>query len=297
MTEPMIKGFDQQGRPVEIPRSKWAAEMLPQALKQAESDPAALANLVGFALQNGCAAEVVESARKLARNDPDRVRGRNLFGAALAASGKYEEAEKELENLLVFAGDEPTALVNLAQLKARKGEHEAASDCVKRALHADPNHASAFEIVASNARKRNGDAGFLSACRELAKDPRSWRARLWLARARLGLGEIDAAVALYRESMPHAKASGEALTQITGDLANAGRLAEAAELALPVYRAQVHGPYVAVNLARVLMALGRKDDAGAIVAEGKKTFGAPWVPTFEALEKELAGGKPSGEGA
>ena len=292
MTEPMIKGFDQQGRPVEIPRDKWAAEMLPQALKQAEGDMAALANLVGFALQNGCAAQVVDAAKRLARNDPDRIRGRNLYGAALASAGKYDEAETELENLVVFAGDEPTALVNLAQLKARKNESEAASDCVRRALQADPNHGAAFEIVATNARKRNGDAGFLTACRELAKDARAWRARLWLARSRLGLGEFDAAIALYREAMPHAQASGEALTQITGDLANAGRLADAAELAGPVYRAQAHGPYVAVNLIRVYIALGKKAAAESIVAEGRKVFGPPWAPTFDAIEKELAAMKP-----
>jgi Flp pilus assembly protein TadD len=295
--EPTIRGYDASGRPVDIPKQKWADEMLPQALAQAAADPNATANLLGFALQNGCADKILDAAKKFARTDPDRIRGRNIYGAALAATGNFDEAEKEIENLLVFGGDEPTALVNLAQIKARKGEAKEASDCVKRAIAADPNHAGAFEIVAQNGRKANGDAGFLATCRELAKDPRAWRARLWIARARLGLGEFDQSLALYREALQGGGANAEALTQITGDLANAGRLADAAALVGPLYKAQAHGPYVALNLVRIYGRLGRTADARTVLDEAKKLFGPQWAPTFDQLEKELTGAKPAGDGS
>jgi Flp pilus assembly protein TadD len=288
MTEPTLRAYDSEGRAIDIPRAKWAEEMLPAALASTADDPEQTANLISFALQNGCAKEVVEAAKRFARSDPDRVRGRNLYGAALAAAERFDEAEKEIENLLLFAGDDPTALVNLGQLKARKGDAAAASDHLRRALTADPNHAGAFDLVAQNARRRGGDAGFLSACRELAKDPRSWRARVHLARARLALGEADAALALYREALPHAAPSGEALAQISGDLANAGRLADAAELVGPVYRAKRHGPYVAVNLIRIAARLGRHDEAARLVAEGRESFGVAWKATFDALEREIS---------
>jgi len=182
--------------------------------------------------------------------------------------------------------------VNLAQLKARKGDGPAASDLLRRALTADPNHAGAFDLVAQNARRRAGDAGLLSACRELAKDPRAWRARLQIARARLALGEAEAALALYHEALPHAADSGEALAQISGDLANAGRLVDAAALVAPVYRARRHGPYVALNLIRIHTRLGDAKEAHRLIEEARTLFGAAWKATFDQLESETRDAAP-----
>jgi Flp pilus assembly protein TadD len=295
-TEPTIRAFDAEGRPLDIPRSKWADEMLPVALKQTANDPAQTANLLAFAIQQGCADRVVDAARKFARTDPDRVRGRNLFGAALASIEKLDEAETEFENLIAFAGEDPTALSNLAQVKARKGDGPAASELLKRALTADPNHAASFELMARGVRGQGGDAAFLAACRDLAKDPRAWRARLHLARARLGLGEPEAALAVYREVLKSASSSHEAMTQISGDLANAGRLQDAADLVGRVYKAEVHGPYVAANLIRIYVRLGRFDDARTISSDGRGAFGAPWAATFDGLDKEIAAARAATKG-
>ena len=288
MTEPTIRAVDAEGRTHEIPRARWISEMLPPALAEAEREPDRLAALIAFALQQGAATAVVDAAKRLARTDSDRVRGRNLFGAALAAAERFDEAEVEIENLLLFAGEEPTALVNLAQLKLRKGDATAATDLLRRALAADPNHAGAFDFAVQNGRRRSGEAGVLAACRALAADARAWRARIALARARLALGDGDAATALYREAAAAGADAADALTQISGDLLGAGLFAEALELVGPRYRAARHGPHVAANLARLHARLGRRDEATRLVAEGRAAFGPAWTAAFDALERELA---------
>ncbi|HYC79129.1 MAG TPA: hypothetical protein VEI02_16025, partial [Planctomycetota bacterium] len=76
--------------------------------------------------------------------------------------------------------------------------------------------------------------------------------------------------------------------QISGDLANAGRLAEAADLVAGVYRPDRHGPYPGVNLVRILGRLGRLDEAQKLLSDGRRLFGPPWKATFDQIEAELS---------
>jgi len=170
-----------------------------------------------------------------ARRPLSRVAARMLARARTEwEQRKFEAAEQSLANVLALAPDDPDATRLLGMVVQRRGDQARAIDCFKRVLavwpedsdlrvwlgialyehgevgeavthfrHAcklDPASVSAwFNLGEALAREAYSEEAGTALQRALELDPSHIPARLSLARSRANLGEVNAAVADFRE--------------------------------------------------------------------------------------------------
>ncbi len=86
---PLMRVYDQFGRAVSIGRESWRKDVLLPNLAANRDKPAVLYGLVVGALNDGFAADVLESARFLAANDAQPPRGAAVLGVVLLQLGDF----------------------------------------------------------------------------------------------------------------------------------------------------------------------------------------------------------------
>ena len=261
-----IQMIDAYGREFTTTRGEWREKVLLPNLENARDDAEALAGMLVNALGDGFAAYVVKYAERLHAIDPDRSRGVNMLAATLLENHRPDDAERVLQDYLWNTGDDGLALVNLAKVHMARNEHEQMAATLWRALEVDPNqeHGLGWYMAAA---AEQGDEGGAEALRRIAALPRSWRARMWQARAALEGKQLEQAIALYNEGLAMAPrpVPADFLMQMSGDLGNHGHLVEALKLATPHFDAAQHGLMVGNNLIKANVDVGRLDHARGIV--------------------------------
>jgi ATP/maltotriose-dependent transcriptional regulator MalT len=248
---------------------------------------------------------------------------RSAYGNVLTTRGEWSAAEEELTGALAALeatrpGMAPAGLVRLAELRARQGRVEEARTLFERAL---PEPLALVGLATLTLEQ--GDA--LGAAetaerviRRLGADARLDRlpALELLARARAGLGDLDAASAALAEletvvgSQRTPYLTGRARL-LDGELALASGEAERARRALEDavdLFVESSAPYEAalarLRLAAALSALGRGEAAGvearaahdAFAALGADADAARASELFGAGDRAAGGGAPGGEG-
>ncbi len=274
-----IQVFDQEGREHFLSREEWRRSVLPGILEAHWLQPDLLYVDIVAALDDGFRAEVVEAAKQLHAIDPKPARGASLRAIVLMEEGQLDEAEKVLRDFLARHGEEGAVLTNLAKIAALRQDPAGAETLLERALEVDPNQGNAVAWYEAICRERDGEAAGVAALGRIAALPGSWRAQLGLARAALAAGDLDRALALYRESLARAgTAAGaapaggpppvELLLQMSGDLGERQtreHLQAIVELVEPQFDAAVHGLEVGNNLLRARLELGQPAAARRIL--------------------------------
>ena len=254
---PPIIVHDKDGHPYELSRTAFAAKVLSKEFQDAANDPDRLYGALVMALQDGFSLEALEAAQRLFEIDPDRDRAAIMLGIAFMKNGKLDEAERVLSAQLARAKS-GSLMVNLAKVWEALGREAEAHELLREALSVDPNMENGLMWHTAIARDQGGQEAYLKALRDVAREPGSWRAQLWLARDFLEHEDGAGALLIYQELMEHHDLPGDALMMVTGDLGNHGLLKEMIELVLPVYDEKMHAVLAGRNLLQACVELGMR---------------------------------------
>ncbi len=284
-----IKAFDKFGRELLISRRDWIDGVLLGQLKKEWNNPDALAGILIQSFSDGFFTEVEEAAKHLRTIDPDPSRGASLLGIVYLQTARPAEAERVFSTYLKQHGEDGVVLTNLAKAQAALGRHEESEQTLWRALELDPNQDNGLGWYEVIHRERGGSAAGVEALKRIARIPGSWRARLWLARAALESRNLDAALALYQESLGMAgtPVPTDLLMQMSGDLGNHGHLPEILNLAGPRFDVETHGIAVGNNLIKASIDTGHLDSARSIIRKLEACQRPDWRDTLGYWESEL----------
>ena len=261
-----ITAYDEHGRQVVMSREEWRDKVLHPQLKQHWDTPDALYGTILTALSDGFAPELMTAAARLVEIDGLPERSHVTHGIVLLESGRHDEAEAVLQAGIRTCGETAALLTNLAKVKHDRDDAAGASDLLRRAIRLDPNFEHGLNGWLAVERARAGEAGFLQALQEACALPRSWRARLLLARHHLAAGDLPAAREQYTAVLAEEEVDGSALMTMAADLGQYGHTGLIVTLVGPVYDPTRHGPQAAFHLLRACLETER-------VAEGKALLG------------------------
>jgi len=245
--------FDPHGRRVEITRDAWRTEVLPSQFRGHWNDADALAHIIGIALEDDFAADVVHAAHRLLSIDPDRERSTSLLADVLTQNGELAEAARTLEAYLEHAGPSALVMTGLARVYGLRGDDTAAAVMLLAAVEADPNEESALTFYTAAEQASGGEDAYLAALRRVAANEGSWRAKLWLARHHLEERDVDAASALYQEVLVLAADASGVLTQISGDLGRHNRIDDIVDWVFPFYDSTRHDAVAGLNFLQAFI--------------------------------------------
>jgi tetratricopeptide (TPR) repeat protein len=285
--EPMIRVYDQFGRAMSIGRESWRRDVLLPNLTANRDKPDALFDLVVGALNDGFAADVLDSARFLAANDMQPPRAATVLGVVLLQLKDFAGAREVLEQALARYGDNAYLLANLA----RAYEHsdpQRAQELIWRALALEPNEETSLNWLIANAHAKGGQPAVLAAYARLAALPGSWRAQLWLARFSLEGGDLAGATRLYEEALGRATpVPGDLLMQLSGDLGNRGHTELLVRLTRPRFDLETHGLTVGNNLLRAYIEIGMLAEARALLEQLYSKQRPDWREQLQFWEQKL----------
>lgn len=203
---------------------------------------------------------------------------------------RLDDAQRVFETFLAEHGEDGVVLTNLAKIYYRRGDHARAESILWHALEVDPNQDNGLNWYVAIQRERGGEAAALAALRRIAGLPRSWRARLWLAREALERKDPAAAETLYTEALALAGSPVpvDLVMQMSGDLGNHGYLTELIRLTAPHFDPAVHGLGVGNNLIKAYFDLGCLEDAERILNRLFAQKRPDWRQTLDYWDTELA---------
>jgi tetratricopeptide (TPR) repeat protein len=171
--------------------------------------------------------------RRAAAVEPQSPIAANGLGAALAAAGDLDGAERELARALSLKPDFPGALKNLAALRTARGRGDEAASLVERALAGWAGPGSwarpemLFELARVRSRQgRSGEALELYA-QVLRLDPRHWAALYNTGNLLAAAGRLDEAGTSYARSLLSNPDNPDALRNLGLVFQMQGRTAEA----------------------------------------------------------------------
>ena len=284
-----VRAFDQAGNEVLVPRAEWAAQVLPNMVKEAWDTPEMLYNVILNSLNDGFAAEMSEAAQRLYETDTLPARGVCMWAIVLMQVNRVDEAGEVMARYTAEHGEDGSVLVNMARFYALKGEPEKAETTLWRALEVEPNLDNGLGWYATLQGERGGQPAARAALEKVAMMPESWRAQLWLAREELQAGNLGRAREFYHEALSRAPkpVSGDFLMQMSGDLGAGGHLYDLVALTAPEFVPEIHGLPVGNNLIKAYVDTGNFE-----AAEGIRTtlegFGRPdWATAMNFWRDEV----------
>jgi len=286
----MIKVFDVYGREMFITKEVWRTQVLPGTLKSNWDNAEQLAGVVIGSMNDGFFADVLAAAEQLCRIDPIPARGACAFGIVLLKLNRLDESEKVFRSYIQQHGEEGSILTNLAKVYSARNDHQKAEEILWHGLEVDPNQDNGFGWYAAIHRERGGEAAALDAMRRVAGLPGSWRAQLWLARQALQARQLEKALSMYQECLARAAkpVPADLLTQMSGDLGNAGHLPQILQLVEPHFDAKTHGLLVGNNLIKAHLDLGQIDAARRLLDQLYALNRMDWKQNLSYWDTELA---------
>ena len=261
----LITVYDVHGRVVQISRAEWRDKMLLPQLQAKWNNADELYGLIVNALNDGFCTEIDAASRQLVAIDPNVERGHVIRAIVLMKNGALGEAERVLLDASAKVGETGTILTNLAKIQEAHGDVLKADATLWKALLQDPNQQNGLEWWLARERDRGGEDGYVAALNKVAELPGSWRATLYLGRSQLANGNLAAALDLFRTVLVQAGKNRDALLTISGDLGNAGKIAELVDFTGPLYDPALHGPEVGLNLLRAYLQLDRLPEGEALL--------------------------------
>lgn len=284
-THDAVTAYDELGRQIVMPRAEWRDKVLHPQLQQDWDAPDALYATILTALSDGFAPELMTAAARLVEIDGLPERSHVTHGIVLLESGRPDDAEAVLEAGIRLVGETAPLLTNLARVHHDRGDADQAADLLRRAVQLDPNFEHALNGWLAVARERAGEAGFLQALREACDLPRSWRARLLLARHHLAAGDLPAAREQYTAVLAEADVDGGALMMMSADLGQHGHTGLIVTLVGPVYEPTRHGAQAGFNLLRACLETERVAEGEALLARLRPLAPPPFTRHLDEFQR------------
>lgn len=263
----LITVFDSYGRELKITRREWRDSVLLPNLDKAWNAPEELYSFLISALDDGFVDELNEASLRLLEIDDNPERSHTIRSIALMKTGRLDEAGEVLQRCVERVGETGILLTNLAKVYDEQGDADKTASTLRRALALDPNQENGLGWWAAIRRENDGEQGYLSALREAAAIPGSWRPQLWLAREHLHGDDVAAATALYQSVLGAGGFDSEALLMISGDLGQSGHVHLIPQLVAPAYQVARHDPRAGMNLLQAYLELGLRGDGERLLEQ------------------------------
>ena len=228
---------------------------------------AAWTNLGVLLAQGGDLDGAVAAYSQALHLEPESVSALNNLGSALMDQGALEEAASCLERVIRLDSRAVEAWTNLGTVRQRQGCPEAAITALRTALQIEPLCEAAHDNLAECLREvGRGDECLASTLAAVTALPGHWRAHLLLGHELKRSGDLNSAVAAYRQAVNLSKTETEAEANyhLGSTLAMVGTTAEAVERLVQASIGQPGTPLYARALAAAL--LRRGDGTGAVAA-------------------------------
>ncbi|MEJ1974022.1 MAG: tetratricopeptide repeat protein [Lacunisphaera sp.] len=124
------------------------------------------------------------------------------YGNALAAAGRFREAEACFEVVVQLRPNDPRAFINLATIRNQRGETAAAIGLLEQAVRVDPLYANAHDVLGSILQ----DAGRIAEAREQLETAVKLDPGLFSAHLNLGIllarqGDLTGAQRLFEAAL------------------------------------------------------------------------------------------------
>ncbi|MGC4094133.1 MAG: hypothetical protein QM756_40730 [Polyangiaceae bacterium] len=287
-SDSMITAYDERGREVRIERAVWVKDILLPNIEKAWSDADRLYEQIVQAMRDEFTDSIVPAVNHLVELDGESERSLVIQAIVRMKLGDFNGAESVLDACVQKHGQSGVSLTNWAKLEDERGQHERSRRTLRSALELDPNQDNALLWWAALARERGGDEAYRAALAEIGAVRGAWRPQLWIARERLRHADLTGALELYDQVLRLASGEPGVLMMISGDLGNAGALAELVELALPRYQPERDGPEAGLNIVEALKRLGRVEQARSLVRKLQALGLAPFAERLAELDRELA---------
>ena len=130
-----IQGVDPQGRPIQIEREEFRANVLPGLIKASESDPERLTAVIMQGLREGFADDLIAAANRLTVIDKNNMeRALTVLAVVQRDSGELDLAESTLQELLQRHPGSPAGYVGLGMLKEKQGDLDGCEALLMQAL-------------------------------------------------------------------------------------------------------------------------------------------------------------------
>ncbi|WP_440962517.1 tetratricopeptide repeat protein [Massilia sp. GER05] len=281
----VITACDEHGRQVVMAREEWRDKVLHPQLKQHWDTADALYGTILTALSDGFAPELLTAAARLVEIDGLPERSHVTHGIVLLESGRHDEAEAVLQAGIRTCGETAALLTNLAKVKHDREDSAGASDLLRRAIRLDPNFEHGLNGWLAVERARAGEAGFLQALQEACALPRSWRARLLLARHHLAAGDLPAAREQYTAVLAEEDVDGSALMTLAADLGQYGHTGLIVTLVGPIYDPTRHGPQAAFHLLRACLETERVAEGEALLGRLRAVSAPPFTRHLDEFQR------------
>jgi tetratricopeptide (TPR) repeat protein len=285
-----IRVYNQYGQELWITKQQWRDNVLFGNLDGARDDPDRLYSFLVGALEDGFGADIVPYAEHLAKTDSIPTRGPTILAIVYMECGRLDDAEHVLTECIARNGEEGIMLCNLAKIHSRRGDSALAERTLWHALELDPNQDNGLGWYAALNRERGGEGAELQAYGRVAALPKSWRARLYLARDALQRGRTSEASILYDEASRNAGSPPpeDLLFQMSGDLGKAGRLEELVERIASLFDPALHGLGVGNNLIKAYVDLQRPVEAKRVLERLHALQRPDWKETLNFWETTIA---------
>ena len=294
LAEETVDVADHDGRIIRVNRRDWLEKVLMPNLRAARGDLEHLYELLVGAVVDGFAGDVIEHARYLAKHDATPPRGVALLGAVFLASGRVNDAHRELMNGLELHGEDALLLCNLARVFDAREDRPRTDATLWRSLTLDPNLDFAFAWFLDRAADGGQDGSIREACERVAALPGSWRARVVLAGAALRANNATGASRLHDEALLCAPkpVPSDLLLQMSGNLGKAGLLQELVDRVGPRFDACFHNFFIGANLMKAYLTLGQYDDAQRVFDALCKEDRPDWDEHLEEWRGALGSLRP-----
>ena len=285
----LIQVYDKYGRELHITKEKWRTDILPDALKSNWDKPEDLCNLIVQSIDDQFYQDVLPAAERLFQLDDSSATYACIYGFTLLKNEKLNEAERVFKTFMEKNGEEGAVLNNLAKVYHAQKLQSLSDATLWHSLEVDPNQDNALAWFLAQENERGGESAYRAALNRVAVLPRSWRAQLWQAREELKSKNLEKALALYQDILDRAvPASSDMLAQISGDLGQAGFIAEAIQLTEPRYELETHSIRVGNNLIKAHLDLGQIEEAGGILEKLYAVKRMDWKQMLDFWEMEIA---------
>lgn len=197
---------------------------------------------------------------------PNDFEAWNLYGATLARLGEFAAAVPAFERATALEPRAPQAWLNLGNARAGLGAFDAAALDLERALAADPGFLPARNALGSLRLKQQRPAEALGLFDQIrAVDPDFPRIEHNRGAALQALGQLEPAIAAYREALRREPGDLNSLNDLSIVLLRAGQPEAALETCARCLALSPANRKPLAYRAAALIELGRRDEARALL--------------------------------
>jgi tetratricopeptide (TPR) repeat protein len=277
-----------------------AVQVLEEAARAGAANAQLYTRLGNLYYRQGEAARAAVAYDRAVQLDPDNAQTYSNLGTALRAAGRLQEAANAYQRAIELRPEDPLLHHNLGGLELEQGNLEGAKNALQQAAHLGSRNAETY-LGLSHILHQEGrlEEALRLYDLVLASDLEGADSQLYtrMGEELYSLGQIGAASRAYRKALKQDPDNGTARTNLGWCLYEQGEL----DQAIAQYRqALAHQPNSAAqfNLGLALLAKGEVAQAQTVYAQGLARYGAEEaerIGAVGALRKLIQSGAHAAE--